>query len=137
MAGRHTTDWYYEWNWWSPEQICREWTKPQVEWLLYHLPEVRKGHWPQNPDSATGYVDPMLYRPKRKPYKAIMEGIIQTGAILQKRLEKYRLDGLITEANITWDKSVEALSRMIDMSEKEIIERIDNTIKYLTSFGRK
>ena len=136
MAGRHS-DFFYENSWWSAEQICREWKREQVEWLLYYLPEVLRGHWPKDPDSATGYVDPQIYKPKRREYKAIMEGIIATGALLEKRLFHCKMGGLLAEANITWGKSIESLAKVAGMSEEEVIERIDSAIEYVVSYGRK
>lgn len=136
MAGRHS-DYFYENSWWSCDRICREWKREQVEWLLYFLPEVLRGYWPKNPDSATGYVDPQIYKPKRKEYKAVMEGIISAGALLEKRLFHCKMDGLLAEANITWGKSIEELSKVAGMSEEEVIKRIDAAIKYVVSYGRK
>lgn len=142
MAGRHALEWYHDWNWWSSDRICREWTKDQVNWLLYFLPDVLDGYWPKNPDNVTGYVDPQIYKPKRQEYKAVMEGIIATGALLEMRLFHCGIDGLLAEANITWNKSIESLTKALrgipgapDMSEEEVIKSIDRAIEYVVSFG--
>lgn len=136
MAGRHSNFWHDN-NWWSPEQICREWKREQVEWLLVFLPEALEGYWEKNSDSVTGYIDPQIYKPKRKPYKAVKEGIISTASLLEKRLFHCKMDGLLAEANIAWGKSIEELSKVAGISEEEVIKSIDNAIEYVVSFGRR
>ena len=153
MAGRHS-DYWYDNNWWSPEQICREWKREQVEWLLFFLPEALEGYWEKNSDSVTGYIDPsklaerghstkelalMRKTPKRphKPYKAVKEGISSTATLLEKRLFHCYLDGLFALANITWGISIESLSKVARMSEEEVIKCIDNAIEYVVSYGKR
>ena len=121
-------------EYYSPSQI--RFNRPQVKWLLHHLPELRKGDWPVRPEGSS-YIDQVIVGKKRVRRKA---PFIDAGDIcgeLEHRLERTGLDGLLVEAVYTWDKSIDILARVASMSVKEVELRMGKALEYITGNRRK
>lgn len=116
-------------EWYAPNQI--KYTKDQMLWLLNHLPDLRLGYWPPNPQGS-GYVD-MPINKKAVKAKAHFITAVEVAAEIDDRLEQCGLDGLLVEANYTWDKSIDSLVKASSLDFYEVVRRISRALKYISS----
>lgn len=99
------------------------WRK-QTIWLLEHLPELREGIWPSRPSN---YTDPGGSR--HASSKAKFTTAADVCCELELRLERCRVDGLLTEALYTWDYSETKLARYARTTESDIRRRTNAVIR--------
>ena len=102
-----------------------------MRWLLRHLPLLREGCWPGSPKS-TSYTEAPISKRVIKA-KSYFQTSIEIIAEVAVRLEHCKLDGLLVEANYTWDKSIDSLVKLTDIDFYDVVRRISRALNYISS----
>ena len=111
---------------WQPWEI--RFTREQVEWLLPHLEEMRRGQYPSE-GQDTGYYDvPIKHHPSGH---APFETPCMIAAELDMRIERCGSDGILLRWHYCEGKSLDEISKGAHRSRDDIERRIARVMAYI------
>lgn len=125
-------------DWYSPGSI--KYTKPQVRWLIPHLPLLGQGIYPRR-YKETGYTDNQTDQ-RQKNNQAPFIKAIEIRAELMKRIELAFQDGLIMEFLYSIEPDDEVfvinhIAKCLHLDNREVTQRIRNALYFVSGSDRK
>ena len=126
-------------EWYSPHTVTR-FTKPQVKWLIPHLPLLRDGSYPRNPKES-GYTDLGIVQ-KHTKAGAKFEVPAGIAAELDIRIQRAGVDGLMLEFLYAFEPAdelfvMEHMAQCLNLEKGEVEQRVRNALYFVSGANRK
>jgi hypothetical protein len=115
-------------EYYAPKDIT--FTKGQIKWIILHLPELKAGHWPDNP---RGHAEDPLCRESGK-HMANFEICCGIAGDVEKRLNLIGKDGdliRVRYSELWYEFPAKALAYELNMPVKELAQRIKRGLDYI------
>ena len=120
-------------EWYAPGEI--RYNRPQVIWLLGHLPTLQEGIWPTRSDES-GYTDAPRVQHTRST-TGPHEVPCQIAAELDARLERTAQDGVMLKLIYTYGEDVFQVAAQFHVTMGEVERRTGMALRYCSGWRRK